>query len=83
MQPLRISNATRRLAEQQDEYLALSIFDERIDGINYMTSVWEPTPAELKELNEGGAVRLSIIGDDLITGRAFQPVKITTQPAPE
>jgi hypothetical protein len=77
MQPLRISNATRILAETQDEYHALAIKDEVIDGLNYMTSVWEPTPKELAELQAGGAVRLTIMG----TGHP--PVAITTQPAPE
>lgn len=76
MLPMRISNATRVLAESQDEYHALAIFDENIDGVNHMTSVWEPTPKELAELNAGGAVRLTIIG------RGHPPVMITTQPAP-
>jgi len=83
MTPLRPTNATRRLAEDQPEYIGLSIVDERIDGVNYMTSIWEPTPKELHDLNNGGAVRLSIIGDDIITSPIFQPVLITTQPAPE
>ena len=51
MLPLRISNATRILAETQDEYFALAILDEVIDGQNHMTSVWEPTPKELADLN--------------------------------
>ena len=76
MLPLRVSNATRILAEDQDEYHALAILDEEICGVNHMTSVWEPTPAELKMLNEGGAVRLTILG----TGHP--PVKLSTQPAP-
>lgn len=76
MQPLRIVNATRVLAEGQDEYHALAIFDEEIEGVNHMTSVWEPTPRELDELNAGGAVRLTILGV------AHPPVQITTQPAP-
>ena len=77
MLPLRISNATRVLAETQDEYFALAILDEEIDGVNHMTSVWEPTPSELKTLNEGGAIRLTILG------QAHPPVMITTQSAPE
>lgn len=77
MQPLRISNATRTLAETQDEYHALAILDEDIDGYNHMTSVWEPTPKELEDLANGGAVRLTILG------KAHPPVMITTQPAPE
>ena len=77
MQPLRISNATRILAETQDEYYALAIRDEEISGVNHMTSVWEPTPTELADLAGGGAVRLTILGT------AHPPVMLTTQPAPE
>jgi hypothetical protein len=77
MQPLRISNSTRILAETQDEYYALAIRDEVVDGVNQMTSVWEPTPRELADLANGGAVRLTILG----TGHP--PVMLTTQPAPE
>ena len=77
MQPLRISEATRVLAETQDEYYALAIKDEEIDGVNHMTSVWEPTPKELAELAAGGSVRLTILGS------GHPPVMLTTQPAPE
>ena len=77
MLPLRISNATRILAETQDEYYALAILDEVIDGQPQMTSVWEPTPKELADLVAGGAVRLTILG----TGHP--PVMLTTQPPPE
>lgn len=77
MQPLRISEATRVLAETQDEYYALAIKDEVIGGVNHMTSVWEPTPRELADLAAGGAVRLTILGI------GHPPVKVTTQPAPE
>lgn len=77
MLPLRISNATRILAETQDEYYALAILDEVIDGQAQMTSVWEPTPKELADLVAGGAVRLTILG----TGHP--PVILTTQPPPE
>ena len=77
MQPLRISNSSRILAETQDEYYALAIKDEEIEGVNHMTSVWEPTPKELADLINGGSVRLTILG----TGHP--PVHLTTQPAPE
>lgn len=77
MQPLRITNATRVLAETQDEYYALAIKDEEIDGVNHMTSVWEPTPRELSDLQNGGAVRLTILG----TGHP--PVMLSTQPVSE
>lgn len=77
MLPLRISNATRILAETQDEYFALAIRDEVHEGIPIMTSVWEPTPAELAMLNAGGAVRLTICGT------VHPPVMLATQPAPD
>lgn len=60
MLPLRISNATRILAETQDEYYALAIRDGEVEGTNHMTSVWEPTPKELtapeRVLTEKGLV---------------------------
>jgi len=75
MLSLRIANATRVLAESQDEYHALAIRDEDFYGVNGMTSLWEPTPKELEMLNAGGAVRLTILGT------VHPPVLITTQPA--
>lgn len=78
MLPLRISNATRIIAETQDEYHALAIRDDVLPcGSPCMTSVWEPTPAELAMLNAGGAVVLRILG------RSFPPVMLDTHPAPE
>jgi hypothetical protein len=74
MLTLRISNATRVLAESQDEYHALAIRDEVIEGQNHMISLWEPTPRELAELNRGGHVRLQIIGN------MHPPVSVTVQP---
>lgn len=57
MLALKIENETRRLAEQQDEYFALSIRDSRLDsGAAIMTSAWELTPRELRILENGGAV---------------------------
>lgn len=77
MKSLKPSNTTRVLAEDQEEYNSLAISDETIDGINYMTSVWEPTPEELAILNEGGAVHLTILGV------SHPPVILTAKPAPE
>ncbi len=63
MLPIRIANSTRVLAEMQDEYYALAIRDEILhDGERGMTSLWEPSPAELKLLLAGGFVRLTILG---------------------
>lgn len=73
MLSLRIANATRVLATTQDEYNILAIRDEEHDGLNYMTSCWEPTPRELALLNAGGAVRLTILGT------AHPPVLLTVQ----
>ncbi|MDP2495894.1 hypothetical protein Q8W25_17835 [Shimia thalassica] len=74
---LRITNATRILAKDQDEYNQLAICDQKVDGVNRMISVWEPTPAELDQLINGGSVVLTILGT------AHPPVLITTQPAPQ
>jgi hypothetical protein len=73
MTPLRPLHATRVLAESQDQYIRLTIRDDRIDGVNYMTSLWEPSPAELKTLIEGGSVRLTIMG------AAHPPVMVETE----
>lgn len=85
MLPMRISNATRVLAETQDEFHALAIKDE-IDpasGANMMISLWEPTPEELAHLNAGGFVRLSIMGGAFFPHpKGFVPVLITTQAPP-
>lgn len=56
MLPLRIAGETRRLAEDQDEYFALSIKDSVLNGVDVMVSSWEPTPKEVEILfYEGGA----------------------------
>ncbi len=77
MLPLRISNATRVLAETQDEYHALAIRDEQVDGVNYMTSLWEPSPREIADLVRGGSVKLTILG------QGHPPVIMTTQGPPD
>ncbi len=76
MRPLRIANATRVLAETQDEYYALAILDQEVDGHPCMTSAWEPTKKELAVLNAGGSVRLTILGT------VHPPVIMTTHDAP-
>lgn len=77
MQPMRIQNATRVLAKDQDEYMQLSIRDDSIDGQNFMTSIWEPTPQELEHLVNGGSVKL------IIMGTIHPPVALSTQAAPD
>jgi hypothetical protein len=74
MLPLRIPNATRVLAENQDEYHALAIVDEVIEGVQYMHSLWELTPKEQKQIEEGGRIILTIIGT------AHPPVNLRVQP---
>jgi len=73
MIPLRPLHATRVLAESQDEYHRLAIRDELMDGHPVMVSLWEPSPAELKTLVEGGSVRLTILGT------AHPPVMVETE----
>lgn len=77
MNPLRIKGETRRLAEEQGEYTALSIRDDVISGVPIMYSLWEPTPRELNELLLGGSVRLAI------AGKVHPPIHLSTQPAPK
>lgn len=77
MLPLRIANATRILAEGQDEYHALAILDEVVRGVPQMTSLWEPTPAEAAAIAAGGFVRLTILGV------GHPPVMMSVQAPPE
>lgn len=56
-------NATRVLAENQDEYLNLPIVDAPMkNGANVMLSLWRPTPEELQAINDGACVTLGIVG---------------------
>lgn len=74
MLSLQPTNTTRVLAKDQDEYNALAIVDVVTeDGGSYMVSLWEPTPKELAALNNGGYVRL------IILGRVHPPVAINVQ----
>ena len=76
MLPLRITGFTRVLAEDQDEFKTLAIRDvvDPDTGQNCMVSAWEPTPEDLRILNEGGRVLLGIMGT------VFPPVFLTTAP---
>lgn len=69
MLPVRIACATRVFGPPQDwdadlrgPCLNLAIRDEVIEGANYMTSRWEPTPVELALLMAGGVIELRIMG---------------------
>ena len=69
MIPARISGCTRALAAPADwtpdtngPCAGLLIRDEIEEGLPIMTSCWEPTPAELQALNNGGKVYLKIVG---------------------
>ncbi len=73
MTPMEMPNATRILGEEQEEYHALPILDQEVEGVNCMTSRWQPTAEELEMLNAGGAVLLTIIG------MVHPPVMLRTQ----
>ena len=73
MRPLRISNATRILAETQDEYYALAIRDVLIEEQPAMVSVWEPTPKETELLQTGGLVQM------IVSGTLHPPVSLSVQ----
>ena len=57
----RIEGATRSLGKSQG-YLELTIRDEVVHGQPRMVSAWEPTPSELKLLNTGATIKVSILG---------------------
>lgn len=69
MIPVRIAGATRNLGAPADwkpetsgPCAHLPVRDDLINGVPYMTSRWEPTPAELADLNAGCPVELRIVG---------------------
>lgn len=69
MIPARISGCTRALGapvgwtpETSGPCCGLPIRDEVNGDMPYMTSAWEPTPAELVALNNGGKVYLRVVG---------------------
>ena len=62
MNPIKLINASRTLAQGQDEYEALDIMDADVAGANCMFSVWEPSADELEALNNGGKIQLGIMG---------------------
>lgn len=61
MIPLRIFGATRVLGRSQG-YVGLPVLDAELEGTPVMFTAWEPTPEELDLLNNGGHVRLAILG---------------------
>jgi len=69
MIPARISGCTRALGapagwtpETSGPCCGLPIRDEMNGDMPCMTSAWEPTPAELAALNNGGKVYLRVLG---------------------
>jgi hypothetical protein len=64
-----IRGCTRILGKAQG-YLGLPIRDEIVDEINMMSSIWEPTPAELVKLVAGAPVKI------IVMGSAHPPIKV-------
>ena len=62
MNSIKLINASRTLAQGQDEYNDLDIMDADVKGKNCMFSVWEPSPDEIHALNNGGKIQLGIMG---------------------
>lgn len=68
MLPGRIQQATRVMAEGQDEYSCLAIRDEVIDcgePLGHqpaMRSAWFPTPEEIARIVAGAPVHLVVLG---------------------
>ncbi|MEM6477825.1 MAG: hypothetical protein AAF647_02140 [Pseudomonadota bacterium] len=78
MLPMAIADSTRTLAAEKRAYGRLMVHDAicPATGAPMMVSLWEPTPAELRELMTGGAVRL------IIYGTAHPPVSLSTKAPP-
>ena len=62
VQVVRIKGATRIMGEAQEEYFNLPIRDEKIKGVDTMTSAWEFTPAEIKAISSGAKIYITICG---------------------
>lgn len=76
MLPLRIQGATRRMAKDQKEYVTLSIRDEMVNGVQVMTSAWEPTPQELQDLEKGGMLFATFLaGQDKLLPAVLRPAR--------
>ena len=59
----RIEGTTRVCGKSQG-YLGLPVRDETVDGVNIMHTAWEPTPDEIKRINQGAKIIVSVIGNN-------------------
>ena len=77
-----IEGKTRTIGERQG-YHGLDVRDElvycTVNGPNtpVMVTAWEPTPQELKALNDGASVRVCIMGT------VHPPINVSVGPLPE
>ncbi len=75
MDPMRIHGQTRVVGLDQ-RYRPLPIVDIVTEGVPYMLTVWHPTEDEMRRLNEGCHVQLSVMGT------VHPPVKIDVTDIP-
>lgn len=76
MIPLMINKATRILGKLQG-YIGLPIRDETLeDGTEVMVSLWEPSPIDLKRLNDGASVKIKLMGT------RHPPIKVEVDASP-
>lgn len=72
----RVEGTTRTLGKSQG-YLGLPIKDAilNVGGVEFpvMISAWEPTPEDLRILNEGGKIYLAVFG------KSHPPVLMSTK----
>ena len=70
-----VDEATRVIGKSQG-FLGLPIRDQidPLTGMPEMISAWEPTPDELRRLNQGDSVQLAVLGN------GHPPVKIEVGP---
>ena len=67
MKSTPIRNATRNLAEDQDEYESLMIRDEphpigEYLSVPSMSSLWQPSSDEVAQIINGQPIKLKILG---------------------
>ena len=62
MKNVKTAYTTRTVGEAQG-YLPLHIMDAAENGNNHMVTFWKPTAEELKLLNDGRFIALTVLGN--------------------
>ena len=76
-----IEGADARIGKSQG-YKGLPVRCDNFEGHPGMTSAWQPTSDELRRLNEGANVQVSVLGEGLLPG-AQPPMIVTVGEVPD